>query len=317
VHGEREPATRDPILARVTDALGSVVRGKAQAIELVVLGVLAGGHVLLEDVPGVGKTTLAKALARVLGVGFTRVQFTPDLLPADITGSVVLSPLDHSFKFHKGPIFTHVLLADEINRASPRTQAALLEAMNEAQVSVDGETHKLEPPFFVIATQNPADFQGTYPLPEAQLDRFLLRVSLGYPGESDELEMLYARKEKDPLAELLPVCEKADILRLQEAVAKVDVKPLVGKYIVEIVRRTRDSAELDVGVSPRGTLAFFRASQARAFMRGRAFVSPEDVQTVAASVLSHRVQLKVQARHAGVQKESLIASIVKGVPVPT
>jgi MoxR-like ATPase len=317
VHGERDSQARDPILTRVVDALGTVVRGKAQAIELVVLGVLAGGHVLLEDVPGVGKTTLAKALARVLGVGFTRVQFTPDLLPADITGSVVLSPLDHSFKFHRGPIFTHVLLADEINRASPRTQAALLEAMNEAQVSVDGETHKLEPPFFVIATQNPADFQGTYPLPEAQLDRFLLRVSLGYPGETDEIDMLYARKEKDPLAELTAVCEKADILRLQEAVAKVDVKPLVGKYIVEIARRTRDSAELDVGVSPRGTLAFFRASQARAFMRGRAFVSPEDVQTVAASVLSHRVQLKVQARHAGVQKDAVIANIVKSVPVPT
>ena len=292
------------------------MRGKSETIELVVLGVLAGGHVLLEDVPGVGKTTLAKALARVLGIGFTRVQFTPDLLPADITGSVVLSPLDHSFKFHKGPIFTHVLLADEINRASPRTQAALLEAMNEAQVTVDGETHKLPPPFFVIATQNPADFQGTYPLPEAQLDRFLLRVSLGYPGANDELDMLYARKEKDPLTDLPSVCEKADILRLQEAVTKVDVKPLVGRYIVDIARRTRESSDLDVGVSPRGTLAFFRAAQAHAFLRGRAFVSPEDVQAVAANVLSHRVQLKVQARHAGVSKESLVSDLVKSVPVP-
>jgi MoxR-like ATPase len=305
------------MLTRVLASLGSIMRGKSEAIELVLLGVLAGGHVLLEDVPGVGKTTLAKALARVLGVGFTRVQFTPDLLPADITGSVVLSPLDHSFKFHRGPIFTHVLLADEINRASPRTQAALLEAMNESQVSVDGETHKLEPPFFVIATQNPADFQGTYPLPEAQLDRFLLRVGLGYPGASDELDMLYARKERDPLTDLEPVCEKADILRLQEAVGKVDVKPLVGKYIVEIARRTRESAELDVGVSPRGTLAFFRASQAHAFLRGRTFVSPEDVQAVAGSVLSHRVQLKVQARHSGVQKETVIATMMKSVPVPT
>jgi MoxR-like ATPase len=286
-------------------------------VELVLLGVLAGGHVLLEDVPGVGKTTLAKALAKVLGIGFTRVQFTPDLLPADITGSLVLSPLDHSLAFHRGPIFTHVLLADEINRASPRTQSALLEAMNEAQVSVDGQTHVLEPPFFVIATQNPSDFHGTYPLPEAQLDRFLLRVSLGYPGIEDELAMLYARKGKDPLVTLAPICTKADILSLQAAVPRVDVRDIVGKYIVDITRATRDSASLEVGVSPRGTLAFFRASQAHAFLRGRSFVSPEDVQAVAESVLSHRVQLKVQARHAGLQKESVIAEIVKSVPVPT
>ena len=294
-----------------------MVRGKPRAVELVLLGVLAGGHVLLEDVPGVGKTTLAKALARVLGIGFTRVQFTPDLLPADITGSLVLSPLDHSLAFHRGPIFTHVLLADEINRASPRTQSALLEAMNESQVSVDGETHPLEPPFFVIATQNPSDFHGTYPLPEAQLDRFLLRVSLGYPGVEDELAMLYARKGKDPLQTLEPICTKAEILALQAAVPRVDVRDIVGQYIVDITRKTRGSASLEVGVSPRGTLAFFRASQAHAFLRGRSFVSPEDVQAVAESVLSHRVQLKVQARHAGLQKESVIAEIVKSVPVPT
>jgi MoxR-like ATPase len=304
-------------LAEVKAALGLVVRGKPRAIELVLLGVLAAGHVLLEDVPGVGKTTLAKALAKVLGIGFTRVQFTPDLLPADITGSLVLSPLDHSLKFHKGPIFTHVLLADEINRASPRTQAALLEAMNEAQVSVDGETHVLEPPFFVIATQNPSDFHGTYPLPEAQLDRFLLRVSLGYPGLEDELAMLYTRKEKDPLLALQPICTKADILALQEAVTHVDVRDMIGSYIVEISRRTRASSNLEVGVSPRGTLAFFRASQAHAFLRGRSFVTPEDVQAVAESVLSHRVQLKVQARHAGVNKDAVIAELLKGVPVPT
>jgi MoxR-like ATPase len=301
----------------VKAALGEVVRGKPRAVELVLLGVLAGGHVLLEDVPGVGKTTLAKALAKVLGVGFTRVQFTPDLLPADITGSLVLSPLDHSLKFHRGPIFTHVLLADEINRASPRTQSALLEAMNEAQVSVDGETHTLEPPFFVIATQNPSDFHGTYPLPEAQLDRFLLRVSLGYPGVEDELQMLYARKGKDPLQALTPICEKDQILALQAAVPQVDVRDIVGKYIVDVVRSTRASPSLEVGVSPRGTLAFFRASQAHAFLRGRTFVSPEDVQAVAESVLAHRVQLKPQARHAGLQKESVIADILKSVPVPT
>ena len=298
-------------------ALGDVVRGKPRAVELVLLGVLAGGHVLLEDVPGVGKTTLAKALAKVLGIGFTRVQFTPDLLPADITGSLVLSPLDHSLAFHRGPIFTHVLLADEINRASPRTQSALLEAMNEAQVSVDGETHILEPPFFVIATQNPSDFHGTYPLPEAQLDRFLLRVSLGYPGIEDELAMLYARQGKDPLQMLTPICNKAEILALQAAVPRVEVKDLVGKYIVDITRKTRGSTSLEVGVSPRGTLAFFRASQAHAFLRGRKYVSPEDVQAVAESVLSHRVQLKVQARHAGLQKDAIITEIVKSVPVPT
>ncbi len=310
-------STHDETLKRVKAALGEVVRGKPRAVELVLLGVLAGGHVLLEDVPGVGKTTLAKALAKVLGIGFTRVQFTPDLLPADITGSLMLSPLDHSLSFHRGPIFTHVLLADEINRASPRTQSALLEAMNEAQVSVDGETHVLEPPFFVIATQNPSDFHGTYPLPEAQLDRFLLRVSLGYPGIEDELAMLYARQGKDPLHALTPICNKAEILALQAAVPRVDVRDIVGKYIVDITRATRGSSSLEVGVSPRGTLAFFRASQAHAFLRGRSYVSPEDVQAVAESVLSHRVQLKVQARHAGLQKESVIAEIVKSVPVPT
>ena len=302
---------------RIKSALAEVVRGKPRAIDLVLLGVLAGGHVLLEDVPGVGKTTLAKALAKVLGFGFTRVQFTPDLLPADITGSLTLSPLDHSLKFHRGPIFTHILLADEINRASPRTQAALLEAMNESQVSVDGETHPLELPFFVIATQNPSDFHGTYPLPEAQLDRFLLRISLGYPGKDDELAMLYARKERDPLTALTAVCTKAEILELQARVTRVDVRDIVGAYIVEIVRRSRESASLETGVSPRGTLAFFRAAQAHAFLRGRTFVSPEDVQAVAESVLSHRIQLKVQVRHAGVQRESVIAELVKSVPVPT
>ncbi len=316
-HEPSHERTADETLRRVKAALGEVVRGKPRAVELVLLGVLAGGHVLLEDVPGVGKTTLAKALAKVLGIGFTRVQFTPDLLPSDITGSLMLSPLDHSLSFHRGPIFTHVLLADEINRASPRTQSALLEAMNEAQVSVDGETHVLEPPFFVIATQNPSDFHGTYPLPEAQLDRFLLRVSLGYPGIEDELAMLYARQGKDPLHALTPICNKTEILALQAAVPRVEVRDIVGKYIVDITRKTRGSASLEVGVSPRGTLAFFRASQAHAFLRGRSYVSPEDVQAVAESVLSHRVQLKVQARHAGLQKESVIDEIVKSVPVPT
>ncbi len=306
---------RELVLA-TRKALGKVIRGKAEVIDDVLLGVFGGGHVLLEDVPGVGKTTLAKAIARVFGVGFARVQFTPDLLPADITGSLVLNPEKGSFVFQKGPVFTNVLLADEINRASPRTQSALLEAMNEAQVTVDGVTHVLAPPFFVLATQNPADFQGTYPLPEAQLDRFLLRISIGYPSPDDELEILFARQTQDPLGDVEVVCSMEDLVTIQAAVRRVEMKPLVGRYLLSIVQETRNHGDLELGVSPRGALALFRTAQARAFMDDRDYVSPKDVQVVAVPTLAHRIQLKQQARFGGTSAAQIVRRVLEAVPVP-
>ena len=308
---------RAQLVADLRAGLGRVLRGKAEVIDLALLGIFAGGHVLLEDVPGVGKTTLAKALAKAFGVRFSRVQFTPDLLPADITGSLVLDPEKGTFSFHRGPVFTHVLLADEINRASPRTQAALLEAMNESQVTVEGETYPLEPPFFVIATQNPSDYQGTYPLPEAQLDRFLVRVSIGYPSADDELEMLYARQKHDPLDELETLCSKADLVAIQAAVRAIEVKPLVARYLLAIVSATRSDSELGLGVSPRGSLALFRAAQAHAFLAGRDYVTPDDVKEIAIATLSHRVALRDEVRYGGSDGESVIARILADTRVPT
>jgi MoxR-like ATPase len=293
------------------------MHGKDDVIDLLLVGLLGAGHVLVEDVPGVGKTTIAKALAKALDVTFTRVQFTPDLLPTDILGSQVLNPKEGSFAFHKGPIFTNILLADEINRASPRTQSALLEAMNEAQATVDGVTHALPSPFFVVATQNPSDYQGTYPLPEAQLDRFLLRIGVGYPGADAELAMLYSRKDADPLAKVEPVCDKATVARMQAEVRDVEVKDPVAKYLLAIVHKTRDVATIETGISPRGALAFFRAVQARALLSGRAYVSPDDVHALAGPALAHRVQLTTQARYGGVTAEKILADVVDGVPVPT
>jgi MoxR-like ATPase len=304
------------LIDRLQRALRAVLSGKDEVTDLLLVGLLGAGHVLMEDVPGVGKTTLAKALARALDVGFARVQFTPDLLPSDILGSQVLSPRDGSFTFQKGPVFTNVLLGDEINRASPRTQSALLEAMNEGQVTVDGVTRPLPAPFLVLATQNPSDYQGTYPLPEAQLDRFLLRIGVGYPSADAELAMVLARRKEDPLAKVDPVCDGAAVVRLQEAVRDVEVKDAVARYMLDIVRRTRSAPELGLGISPRGTLAFFRAAQARALLVGRSYVSPEDVQLLARPVLAHRVQLTTQARYAGTRAETIIDDLIGQIPVP-
>jgi MoxR-like ATPase len=304
------------ILAGIRRGLSGVIQGKAEVIELLLVGVLGGGHVLVEDVPGVGKTTLAKALARSLDVSFARVQFTPDLLPTDILGSQVLNPKDGTFTFARGPVFTNVLLADEINRASPRTQSALLEAMNEAQATVDGVTHMLPRPFFVVATQNPASYQGTYPLPEAQLDRFLLRLAVGYPPAEAELTMLYSRQRKDPLDTVSPGCTAADLIAMQEAVREVEVKEQVGKYLLSIVDRTRSHPDLELGVSPRGALALFRATQARALIAGRSYVTPEDVQALAAPVLAHRIMLTAHSRYAGTSAATLVEAIVDDVDVP-
>ena len=294
-----------------------MVQGKDDVIDLLLVGLLGAGHVLVEDVPGVGKTTLAKALARALDVTFTRVQFTPDLLPTDILGAQVLDPREGSFAFHKGPVFTNVLLADEINRASPRTQSALLEAMNEAQATVDGTTYLLPAPFFVIATQNPSDYQGTYPLPEAQLDRFLLRIGVGYPSPDAELKMLFARQSSDPLAKVNAVCNRDTVLRIQQEVRDVVVKDSVAQYLLAIVHKTRRAVPLELGISPRGALAFFRAAQARALLSGRNYVSPDDIHALAGPVLAHRVQLTSTARYGGITAEAALADVVKDVPVPT
>ena len=306
-----------PQVETLSAQLGAVVRGKPGIIELLLVGVLAGGHVLIEDVPGVGKTTLAKALALASDVSFKRVQFTPDLLPADILGTEVLNPQKGTISFHKGPVFTHVLLADEINRASPRTQSALLEAMNEKQVTIEGKSHPLPDPFFVLATQNPLDFEGTYPLPEAQLDRFLLRLSLGYPDEESELAILTDRRTTDPLDAIEQVADAASLRRLQEVVRKVAVTDLVARYILKLAAATRDHRDLDLGVSPRGALAMYRAAQARAFVKGRDYVLPDDVQALAVPTFAHRVMLRAAARYGGTSDKMLIADVVEAVPVPT
>jgi MoxR-like ATPase len=304
-------------IARLRETLGKVIRGKPAAIDLLLVGALTGGHVLVEDVPGVGKTTLAKAFARALELEFSRVQFTPDLLPADILGTHTLNPREGTLTFRKGPVFTNVLLADEINRASPRTQSALLEAMSEEQVTIDGTTMRLPEPFIVLATQNPVDFQGTFPLPEAQLDRFALRLSVGYPNEEDELEMLYDRADSDPLSSVEPVATRAEFLELCHAVRRVKVERRVARYMRAIVQKTRDADDVALGVSPRGTLVLYRASQARAFLEGRDHVTPDDVQALVVPVLSHRILPTERARYGGKGAASILADVVLGVPVPT
>jgi MoxR-like ATPase len=314
--GPRAAEEHGELLGRIQAAVGRVIRGKPGAIELLLLSLLAGGHALVEDVPGVGKTTLAKALARVFDVEFSRVQFTPDLLPADILGSLVLDPTQGSFSFHRGPIFSNVLLADEINRASPRTQSALLEAMSEAQVTVDGKSYPLAPPFFVFATQNPHEFAGTYPLPEAQLDRFLVCVSIGYPAEEEELSMLYARQREDPLDSLAPLATRDDLRAIQQAVQNVEVKPAVGRYLLAIVSATRGHRDVVLGASPRGALALFRASQARAYLHGRAYVSPDDVQAVAVPVLAHRIVLTPEARYGGRGAQGVLRDVLQSQRIP-
>jgi len=309
------PSHRDTI-AKLEATLAKVIRGKAEPIQLLLVGVLAGGHVLLEDVPGVGKTTLAKALARALALEFSRIQFTPDLLPSDILGTHTLHPREGTLSFRKGPVFTNVLLADEINRASPRTQSALLEAMSEEQVTIDGTTHQLPDPFVVLATQNPIDFQGTYPLPEAQLDRFVLRFAIGYPGEDDELAMLSDRRDDDPLAHVEPVATMDDLRALIAAARALRVEPRVARYLRAVVAKTREHDDIALGVSPRGTLVLYRACQARALAAGRDHVVPDDVQALAIPVLAHRMQITERARYAGRSASSVIVDVVTSVPVP-
>lgn len=315
--GERaSEVSASAVLDRLRKTLAHVIRGKPEAIDLLLVGALSGGHVLIEDVPGVGKTTLAKSFARALDLDFARVQFTPDLLPSDILGSHTLHPREGTLAFQRGPIFVNVLLADEINRASPRTQSALLEAMSEEQVTIDGTTMKLPQPFLVLATQNPVDFQGTYPLPEAQLDRFVLRLSIGYPAEDDELEMLSDRKDKDPLSEVRPVASRAELVSIIARVRQVKVDDRVARYIRRIVQATREHVDVALGVSPRGTLVLYRACQARSFLAGRTFVTPDDVQALSVPVLAHRIMVTERSRYGGRGASSVLDEVTKGTPVP-
>jgi MoxR-like ATPase len=303
-------------LNRVKEALNTVIRGKEEQIDMLLTAMVAKGHVLLEDLPGVGKTTLAKALAKSVNLKFSRIQFTPDLLPSDLLGMSILNPQDGTFTFNKGPVFTNLLLADEINRASPRTQSALLEAMNEGQVSTDNKTRVLSTPFMVIATQNPIEHQGTYALPEAQLDRFLIKIALGYPSVSEELKVLDDRRKGDPLDSVKAVLNTDELLVIQAAAQDVLIEEDVAKYILQITGGTRNHTEIEVGASPRASLALYRASKARAFTLGRDYVTPADVQIMCRPVLEHRIILSSSARYGGSTPAGIINEILEREKVP-
>ena len=301
---------------RIVENIARVIVGKDEVIELCLVALLCEGHVLLEDVPGIGKTTLAKAIARSIGCDFRRIQFTPDLLPSDVTGILYFNQKSQDFEFRPGPIMSQVVLADEINRATPRTQSALLEAMQERQVTVDIETMALPRPFLVLATQNPIELEGTFPLPEAQIDRFLMRVALGYPSKQDENAILLRYERQDPLATLEPVIQADDLMAMQEQVKSVLVEESVREYMVDVVRATREHDAVELGVSPRGTLALYRTVQALAAVRGRTFVIPDDVKYLAPPVLTHRIIISPQTRLRGRRPEEVMAEIVDTVPVP-
>jgi MoxR-like ATPase len=302
---------------RIVDEVEKAIVGKRDVLELILIGILARGHILLEDFPGLAKTLMARSFAQVIGMGFARIQFTPDLLPADITGSFIYDQRNATFDFRKGPLFTNLLLGDEINRAPPKTQAALLEAMQEAQVTVEEQTYRLDQPFVVIATQNPIEYEGTYPLPEAQLDRFLLRVGIGYPGRTQEWEILRRRIERRqedvPLGRII---DSDVVLEMQRSLEDVHVSESVGYYIVDVVAATRSHGDVNVGASPRGALALLKASRGRALLHDRNFVTPDDVKAVAVPVLAHRLTLRPEMWVRRISGDEVIRSVLEHVPTP-
>jgi MoxR-like ATPase len=304
------------LVGEIVGNLGRVVHAPAETLRLVVLCLVAEGHLIIEDFPGVGKTMLAKALARSLDCDFSRMQFTPDLLPSDVTGVNVFDQRTNRFEFRRGPVFTNLLLVDEVNRASPKTQAALLESMQESQVTVDGVTYPLEHPFMVIATQNPIEYEGTYPLPEAQLDRFTMRVELGYPSLQEEARMLDEQTHVPPLGSLDPVAGSGDVLRLAEQAREVYVEESLGRYVVAVLRQTRGDSRLYLGASPRAGIALLRVAKARALADAREYLVPDDVKAVAPAVLSHRLILGPEARAAGLGGADVVADALEKTPVP-
>jgi MoxR-like ATPase len=302
---------------RVLDEVERAIVGKRDALELILLGILGDGHVLLEDYPGLAKTLIARSFAQATTLGFSRIQFTPDLMPSDVTGSSIFNQQTTEFEFRPGPIFANILLSDEINRAPPKTQAALLEAMQERQVTIEGVTHPLERPFIVLATQNPIEYEGTYPLPEAQLDRFLIRLGVGYPEREDEWQVLVRRMEREvDEIELTPVVDGETLLRMQRALEQVHVSEQVGLYMVDLVAATRTSSRVQVGASPRGTLALLRLSRGRAALQGRDFVTPDDVKAVAVPALAHRLTLRPELWVQRVSGDDLVREALDSVPTP-
>jgi MoxR-like ATPase len=303
-------------IERLVDNLARVVHAPAETLKLVILALVAEGHVIVEDFPGVGKTMLAKSLARSLALDFSRIQFTPDLLPSDVTGVNVFNQRTNEFEFRPGPVFANVLLVDEINRASPKTQAALLEAMQESQVTIDGETYPLERPFMAIATQNPIEYEGTYPLPEAQLDRFAMRLALGYPPLADEARMLNEQTTAPPLDSLEPVATAEEVTSAIEEARALFVEESLNRYVVALLRHTRSSSRLALGASPRSGISLLRVAKARALADGRDYVLPDDVKAVARPVLAHRLILAPEARSAGLTAEEIVGEAVEQTPVP-
>ncbi len=301
---------------RIRESVGSVIVGKSRVVDFLTVALLSRGHVLLEDVPGIGKTTLAKSLARSIGASFQRIQYTPDLLPSDVTGVSIYNQKSGEFEFRPGPVMSQIVLADEINRAGPRTQSALLEVMQEGQVTVDGVTRAVPQPFLVLATQNPIELEGTFPLPEAQVDRFLMRLDLGYPDFEEERSIMRRFRQDDPYQELEPVLSAQEVLDLARVCREVYLHEVVESYIIELVRQTRSEEGLALGASPRGSLALMRTSQALAALRGRDYVSPDDVQELAVPVLAHRLIPSVRTRLRGKAGQEIVAEILSRVPVP-
>ncbi len=304
------------IAKRIADNVEQVIVGKRNVVELTVLGLLCQGHILIEDVPGVGKTVLARSLARSVGCDFQRIQFTPDMLPSDVTGVSVFNQKTLAFEFRPGPIHTQIVLVDEINRATPKTQSALLEAMEERQVTVDGTTYPLEQPFMVLATQNPIEYEGTFPLPEAQLDRFLMRLNIGYPNKKEELDVLDRQQFAHPVNQLQQVVSLEELIATQDAIKGVYIDPVVKEYIVDIVRQTRNHPDVYLGSSTRGAIALYRLSQARAAMVGRDYVLPDDVKTLAVWTLAHRVIIGPAARMRDVTTPAIVQDVLDRLPVP-